>query len=368
MPGRKFTSTTNYRYGFNGKEEDDEVKGDGNQQDYGMRIYDTRLSKFLSVDPLVKEYPELTPYQFAGNRPIEATDLDGAEPDPYRTMVFWKGVGNSLLRGGANLLSRAINNPNYSGYGNGVQPVTGKPPTLSEFKSYEFNWSQQLDPTWQIQNFSTNLVYGTSNFVGGIIDGDGERTAQAVPLLLNSVGLFAGLRGFNTTKLPSLHLGNKVNQRLGLSFNSKIETTSLGEWNNAQASNVFNAVNDGSLPGSQGAYLGGSRLNNSQMENLTKRHGIEFAQVYTIGTGKNGGGGFYTLYSGTKNSVNVPVSPQSFLINHSHPGGTPTPSIFDIQFLLKSKAAGSPQNSSIILPVNKPPVRFNTKTPPNGNE
>ncbi|HWJ29919.1 MAG TPA: hypothetical protein VNS32_25490, partial [Flavisolibacter sp.] len=41
-----------YRYGFNGKENDDEVKGEGNQQDYGMRVYDTRLGKFLSVDPL----------------------------------------------------------------------------------------------------------------------------------------------------------------------------------------------------------------------------------------------------------------------------------------------------------------------------
>jgi RHS repeat-associated protein len=68
-----------YRYGFNGKEEDDEVKGDGNQQDYGMRIYDPRLGRFLSVDPISKKYPELTPYQFASNTPIMGIDLDGLE-------------------------------------------------------------------------------------------------------------------------------------------------------------------------------------------------------------------------------------------------------------------------------------------------
>jgi len=45
-----------YRYGFNGKENDNEVKGSGNQQDYGMRIYDPRLGRFLSVDPLYREY------------------------------------------------------------------------------------------------------------------------------------------------------------------------------------------------------------------------------------------------------------------------------------------------------------------------
>ncbi len=68
-----------YRYGFNGKENDNEVKGEGNQQDYGMRIYDPRLGKFLSVDPIARSYPELTPYQFASNTPISAIDLDGLE-------------------------------------------------------------------------------------------------------------------------------------------------------------------------------------------------------------------------------------------------------------------------------------------------
>lgn len=66
-----------YRFSFNGKENDDETQ----TQDYGFRIYNTRLGKFLSVDPLTKQYPELTPYQFAGNTPIQATDLDGLEPN-----------------------------------------------------------------------------------------------------------------------------------------------------------------------------------------------------------------------------------------------------------------------------------------------
>jgi RHS repeat-associated protein len=78
MPGRQFNNGS-YRYGFNGKENDNEVKGTGNQQDYGARIYDPRLGKFLSVDPKAKLYPMLTPYQFASNTPIQAVDLDGME-------------------------------------------------------------------------------------------------------------------------------------------------------------------------------------------------------------------------------------------------------------------------------------------------
>jgi RHS repeat-associated protein len=81
MPERQYSTITAYRFGYNGKENDDEVKGTGNQQDYGMRIYDPRLGRFLSVDPLSKQYPWYTPYQFAGNNPILSIDIDGLEPD-----------------------------------------------------------------------------------------------------------------------------------------------------------------------------------------------------------------------------------------------------------------------------------------------
>ena len=74
------TSNSNlYKYSFNGKEKDDEVKGSGNSYDYGARIYDPRLGKFFSVDALSHAYPWFTPYQFAGNTPISAIDLDGLE-------------------------------------------------------------------------------------------------------------------------------------------------------------------------------------------------------------------------------------------------------------------------------------------------
>ncbi len=35
MPGRGYSAVSGYRYGFNGKENDNEVKGKGNQQDMG---------------------------------------------------------------------------------------------------------------------------------------------------------------------------------------------------------------------------------------------------------------------------------------------------------------------------------------------
>ncbi|MCW3083933.1 MAG: hypothetical protein JWP12_1299, partial [Bacteroidetes bacterium] len=87
MDGRTFSSNK-YRYGFNGKEKDDEVKGGGASYDYGFRIYDVRLGKFLSVDPLFQSYPWFTPYQFAANMPIWAVDLDGLEQKKATVKTF----------------------------------------------------------------------------------------------------------------------------------------------------------------------------------------------------------------------------------------------------------------------------------------
>jgi RHS repeat-associated protein len=79
MFGRTYSSSL-YRYGFNGKEMDNEVSGSGNQYDYGNRIYEPRLGRFTSVDPLQKKFAALSPYQFSGDNPIATVDLDGLEP------------------------------------------------------------------------------------------------------------------------------------------------------------------------------------------------------------------------------------------------------------------------------------------------
>ncbi len=86
IPGRKYSAGSGYRYGFNGKENDNDVKGEGNQQDYGFRIYDPRIGKFLSADPLHSKYPSWTPYAFAMNDVIRCIDLDGAEK---KVVIHW---------------------------------------------------------------------------------------------------------------------------------------------------------------------------------------------------------------------------------------------------------------------------------------
>jgi RHS repeat-associated protein len=76
MPGRTATPD-NYRFGYNGMEKDPEMKGDGNSYDYGARMYDPRLGRWFTQDPLKAMYPSMSPYCYALNTPIVAKDADG---------------------------------------------------------------------------------------------------------------------------------------------------------------------------------------------------------------------------------------------------------------------------------------------------
>jgi RHS repeat-associated protein len=78
MPGKN-ASTPAYRYGFQGQEKDDEIKGSGNSLNYEYRMHDTRLGRFFAVDPLASKYPYNSPYAFSENRVIDGLELEGLE-------------------------------------------------------------------------------------------------------------------------------------------------------------------------------------------------------------------------------------------------------------------------------------------------
>jgi len=104
MPGRSFSTANQHRYGFNGKENDKDISEGG--QDYGMRIYDARIGKFLSVDPIFAKYPFYSPYQFAGNSPILSVDIDGMEPSDNKNVS--ESLPSSKLVFGDNWFTRTF--------------------------------------------------------------------------------------------------------------------------------------------------------------------------------------------------------------------------------------------------------------------
>ena len=76
---RRHGSLESYKYGFQGQEKDDELKGEGNSLNYTFRMHNPRVGRFFAVDPLFKEYPHNSVYAFSENRVIDATELEGLE-------------------------------------------------------------------------------------------------------------------------------------------------------------------------------------------------------------------------------------------------------------------------------------------------
>jgi RHS repeat-associated protein len=77
--GYKALLATPHRFTFNGMEKDDEVKGLGNSLDFGARIYDSRLGRWLSVDPLQAKFTPLSPYNYVANSPLQFIDINGED-------------------------------------------------------------------------------------------------------------------------------------------------------------------------------------------------------------------------------------------------------------------------------------------------
>jgi RHS repeat-associated protein len=78
-----------YRYGFQGQERDDEVKGEGNSYNYKYRMHDPRLGRFFAVDPLAQLYTWNSTYAFSENRVIDGIDLEGSE---WKSKNKWSDV------------------------------------------------------------------------------------------------------------------------------------------------------------------------------------------------------------------------------------------------------------------------------------
>jgi len=73
--GRSWSVGSEYRYGFNSQEQDDEVYGNGNLNSALYWEYDSRLGRRWNIDPVVKSFE--APFVCFSNNPIIYSDLKG---------------------------------------------------------------------------------------------------------------------------------------------------------------------------------------------------------------------------------------------------------------------------------------------------
>jgi RHS repeat-associated protein len=138
-------------YKFTGKEEQNELGL--NLIDFGIRMYDPALARWMVIDPLAHKLYAWSPYNYAINNPVLFVDPDGALPWPVHVRSF---ISTPTTGGGS-----------FRGDGRG--PSTANSPqatsrvrssfTVDPAKGSVSNLSAKSDPT---------VFYGSPGPYGGI--------------------------------------------------------------------------------------------------------------------------------------------------------------------------------------------------------
>lgn len=74
--------TPNNKFKFNGKEEQRQEFSDGSGLewlDYGARMYDNQIGRWMVIDPHSEHYSNQSPYDYVMNMPLVATDPNGMD-------------------------------------------------------------------------------------------------------------------------------------------------------------------------------------------------------------------------------------------------------------------------------------------------
>lgn len=178
--------------GFNGMKRDDELKGRGNSYTTEFRQYDTRLGRWLSLDPEFASFPWQSPYVAFDNNPIINTDARGraaesqtSNPDKRRQKLTIKKSNELLKRGESKKWHRldkkitrldkkilggntGVNTPELANYGKGDQDRgddgVGGPTKEYEPVSENFAFNRlgfkaaRIDPSGNVDVINVGIV------------------------------------------------------------------------------------------------------------------------------------------------------------------------------------------------------------------
>jgi len=330
-------------------------------QDYGFRIYNPSIGKFLSVDPLTKSYPFYTPYQFAANTPIQAIDLDGLEAWKKQ---WWEDFGDRLvqnLTGAKDLLvdigTTAVNNPHKVHTGAFLAETETAGKLAKSFKD---------DPVGTSKRTIVNVVDQVYNSTPqGTIenifreDGGKRMADNTTEAAFVGAGKLLSVTKLNKGTVTLMDSGKKIDNP------NSIGKITLKPDEQAWVSNYLD-----NLPPVSYGIAREKALSSNALRVMADGSGGEIMQIFI----RDGNTSYYKVVRGTINEIEVNMSGGTgtpYLINHVHPSGNKMPSNADINVLSKfqeiQRKNGQPiQKSSQIIPAGVPNSKFNTDSKTKG--
>jgi RHS repeat-associated protein len=195
IPNRNGNSPT-YRYGFNGKEKDSELKGEGNSLDFGARMYDPRIGRWFAPDLLEGKYPSISPYVFSRNSPLMFNDIDGKDAE---IRIYIDDKGNKIAE--INYVVYTSTEKHTAEIQSGIdlwKKLDGSKILLNDVEfTVKLNFTVISDCSSLKESLSTQTIASYSNVYGGNFNKDGTENNKAVNVKLTPTTTGVSIPGYN---------------------------------------------------------------------------------------------------------------------------------------------------------------------------
>ncbi|HLW09791.1 MAG TPA: RHS repeat-associated core domain-containing protein, partial [Fermentimonas sp.] len=225
------------RYRYVGKEKDLE----SGLYYYGARYYAAWTCRFVSVDPLAGDYPFYTPYNYAGNKPVNKVDIDGMQEEGAISSKEYTTPDGGTMTLPSNSSVELFDNRN-------THLIDGKEVSIADksVKSFVYNnitynamfskktgkFTRYLGDDGSVLSYSTNTLASVSNsgeYWGGhlatagiiaVSDGPEPFIMDAVALVyiigisIGAIWAIDNLRDYVSTQAPSIPIGGYVSDNV----------------------------------------------------------------------------------------------------------------------------------------------------------
>jgi hypothetical protein len=162
-----------------------------------MRIYNPQIAKFLSVDPLYKDFPWNSSYAFAENDVIRNIDLDGMERLSYLYLPKFSLDDVAKVIDGT------------------LQGLKQLAHDLAPIRPADENDPKTLSESWErIKNIPNNIKNIPANLIDVYENGTLEEKAKATVGVLGTVAILKGKGSKSPTMLKTIKAGYNVKTRI----------------------------------------------------------------------------------------------------------------------------------------------------------